>query len=213
MEERRRARKRKLIAPKPGYQNDHRSPVGVVASVPWRQQARGQFRDVAENSVGSSRFEARRALGVMRLPSLRASLTFSIPRRVYPRLRLAVCLVGWLLPVAGCGFVVEDDMFDHTHAALSPNLGEVCESYPHAPNEASVDDGNVECAPGYCVTRGADPGGPDGFGVCSCRCDGPPGRAPLCLCAEGFACEEVIKRIPGIPSSDELAGGYCMPIH
>jgi hypothetical protein len=209
MDERRRPKKGKLIGPKAGYQNDQRR---ALHDRRCRDTERLGISADRQNSVGSSRLESPRALIVMRSLSLPASLTSAIVRRVYPRLQRAVRPIGWVVPVAGCGFVVEDDMFDNTHAALSPNLGEVCESYPHAPNEASVDD-NVECAPGYCVTLGADPGGADGFGVCSCRCDGPPGRAPFCRCAEGFACEEVIKRIPGIPSSDEVAGSYCMPSH
>lgn len=122
---------------------------------------------------------------------------------------------GWLwfgLPLSGCGTNAED-MFERSNAALSPNLGQVCESEPVSPIEVAVNEANVECAPGYCVTRGTDPGGADGFGVCTCRCDGPPGRVPFCRCAQGFVCETVIKPFNLGPESDELAGSYCMPIH
>lgn len=110
---------------------------------------------------------------------------------------------------AGCGAVSETEMYTETTGALSQNLGDACESYPiELPAEVDVND-HASCEPGYCVTRGGEPGAGEGQGICSCRCDGPEGTGPFCSCGDGFACEHLIDDL-GF-GSRHLAGSYCMP--
>lgn len=40
---------------------------------------------------------------------------------------------------------------------------------------------------------------------CTCRCDGPPGTAEFCECAEGFVCDPVIKN-----GGAGIQGSYCV---
>jgi hypothetical protein len=44
---------------------------------------------------------------------------------------------------------------------------------------------------------------------CSCRCDGPDKNARYCKCPSGYACDNLVKELPGLGSS-QLAGSYCV---
>lgn len=137
------------------------------------------------------------------------------PRQVWvcsdqlSRLRLPA-FATLTLAVAGCGSAEDENVFPRSTSALVANSGETCESFPLSENEVTVEDDNETCLPGYCVTRGTDPGGAEGLGMCTCRCAGPPGAGPLCTCGEGFSCQEVIKAF-GIDDASGVVGSYCLP--
>jgi hypothetical protein len=110
----------------------------------------------------------------------------------------------------GCGEPAEEELFTETQRALAETLGDPCEGLELSEaSERDVNDQSPECAPGYCVTRGGDPGASDGVGFCSCRCDGPDGTGPFCNCGKGFVCEHFLDDL-GLGGS-ELAGSYCLP--
>lgn len=110
--------------------------------------------------------------------------------------------------LTNCGSVEQTDMFGRSSGALVENLGESCTSDPFTGSEVVVEDTNEQCMPGYCVVR-EDTGAEAGEGICTCRCSGPEGSGPLCDCAKGYVCEELIKSF-GL-GSEHLVGAYCMP--
>lgn len=114
------------------------------------------------------------------------------------------------LAVGGCGGTTELEMFGQSNAALVEHLGEACELYPLSPGEVTVETQHPACEPGYCVGEAGQPWTTDEDGLCTCRCDGPAGTGPLCDCADGFVCKELIKAI-GDLVNPHLVGSYCVP--
>lgn len=113
-----------------------------------------------------------------------------------------------MLAVAGCGAVVDRELFSQSNEAMVEHAGEACELGVVGEKETVVDE-NSHCGPGYCVGQGGQPWTRNEYGICTCRCDGPKGTGPFCSCAEGFRCKELIKDL-GLLNLD-WAGSYCVP--
>lgn len=115
-----------------------------------------------------------------------------------------------LMAVSSCGSVENAELFSHSNGALVEHLGEACDLEQVGKLETVVDDEHPDCLPGYCVGDGDEPWTVDNHGICTCRCDGPKGTGPLCSCAEGFTCKDLIKDWGGLGNA-HLVGSYCVP--
>lgn len=124
------------------------------------------------------------------------------------RMRSGLCVGMVLVVTAGCGVVVEREIFPRANDAMVEHAGEACELGVVGEKETVVDQ-DPYCGPGYCVGQGDQPWTVDGQGICTCRCSGPKETGPFCDCMEGFVCKELVKELGAL--NVDWAGSYCVP--
>jgi hypothetical protein len=134
---------------------------------------------------------------------MQASSSFPIPHWFAAPCRIATVLGTVTLSVAGCGQSVSSP-------AGESEVGLTCGDVRPVESSAVEVEEAPECGDGYClhaedVARGAR----ESTGMCSCRCDGPPGSGPFCACGEGFVCRKQVEDLGLEPSP--LTGSYCVP--
>jgi hypothetical protein len=109
----------------------------------------------------------------------------------------------------GCA-PTETELFTETQTLLAQGSGESCD-LEGGPAEVNINDRSTCENSLACVFVGADVADNLGIepvdGMCTCRCDGPPGLGPYCSCLDGFLCAPLIEDV-GLEGG---AHSYCVP--